>query len=558
MSAGKPASGPIDRRWAHQLELLMADPKFQKALRAYRREDDRHDVAYLAGSETDGKTIDFDKHFAQAIEEGHVRIDGKPIDPRPVISVHEAIEGAVLRHQFEPGSWILPPLHGKSYPNPAHDLALIAERQAAEHAWGPGCWDKYNAALKPYIKEDEAEVIHNPPPKILRMPYEGTPKLKPMTGGARAPTMQQRIPTWREIMFGDRHHSMFPEGPQSVGARLSYGQRKALPSSSFVFPGKRAYPIDTPNRARNALSRGAQNASPAQEAKIRAAVHRKYPSIGQQAGARAVSAMHGHPTWGHEGTRVGPSVGHGAAKPPAMPAHMFPHDRQPWHERQTGARGPMGPVPAAPNPMPMAKVPPGLKKYAQYQMPKHPGMGQAGARHGGVGGAPPPKLSPPHHYPHGQQPWHERQVGARHPEEYPAKDSFPVGARSRHNPGPMRYPGHDKFHQVGAHGDEREDRALFERMWREHEGKGKQSGARMPNHMHALSLASANHLHNMGHINSKERAAIHAKTHNHMAMNKAMAPPTALPMNPLAGPPTGGFGEMNVPSFGSMSPPGMM
>jgi hypothetical protein len=45
-------------------------------------------------------------------------------------------------------------------------------------------------------------------------------------------------------------------------------------------PGER-YPIDTPNRARNALARGAQNASPSEQSRIRAAVHRKYPGIGK-------------------------------------------------------------------------------------------------------------------------------------------------------------------------------------------------------------------------------------------------------------------------------------
>ena len=71
-------------------------------------------------------------------------------------------------------------------------------------------------------------------------------------------------------------------------ARITTAKRKSLPSSSFALPGKGkgaggkgpgAYPIDTPGRARNALSRGAQNASPAQQATIRRKVAAKYPSI---------------------------------------------------------------------------------------------------------------------------------------------------------------------------------------------------------------------------------------------------------------------------------------
>jgi hypothetical protein len=40
--------------------------------------------------------------------------------------------------------------------------------------------------------------------------------------------------------------------------------------------------VDTPNRARNALARGAQNASPSELAKIKRKVHSKYPGIGQK------------------------------------------------------------------------------------------------------------------------------------------------------------------------------------------------------------------------------------------------------------------------------------
>jgi hypothetical protein len=62
-------------------------------------------------------------------------------------------------------------------------------------------------------------------------------------------------------------------------ARITAARRHKLPSSDFVFPDKEAYPVDTPGRARNALSRGAQNASPGALAKIKRKVHAKYPSI---------------------------------------------------------------------------------------------------------------------------------------------------------------------------------------------------------------------------------------------------------------------------------------
>ena len=61
-----------------------------------------------------------------------------------------------------------------------------------------------------------------------------------------------------------------------------------MPASEFALPSKGegpghhgagAYPIDTIGRARNALARGAQHASPEELATIKRKVHAKYPSI---------------------------------------------------------------------------------------------------------------------------------------------------------------------------------------------------------------------------------------------------------------------------------------
>lgn len=62
--------------------------------------------------------------------------------------------------------------------------------------------------------------------------------------------------------------------------KLTAKRRNRLAKSTFAEPGKRKYPMDTPNRARNALSRVAQHGSPAEQKQVRSAVHRKYPSIG--------------------------------------------------------------------------------------------------------------------------------------------------------------------------------------------------------------------------------------------------------------------------------------
>jgi len=41
-------------------------------------------------------------------------------------------------------------------------------------------------------------------------------------------------------------------------AKMTAARRRSLPRSAFAYPSKRAYPIDTLARARNALSRAAQ------------------------------------------------------------------------------------------------------------------------------------------------------------------------------------------------------------------------------------------------------------------------------------------------------------
>jgi len=66
-------------------------------------------------------------------------------------------------------------------------------------------------------------------------------------------------------------------------AKLSYKRRKALPKKDFALPKQRKYPIEDKTHARNALARVAKK-SPAIRAKVRAAVHRKFPSIGKRRG----------------------------------------------------------------------------------------------------------------------------------------------------------------------------------------------------------------------------------------------------------------------------------
>ncbi len=60
-------------------------------------------------------------------------------------------------------------------------------------------------------------------------------------------------------------------------AKLTTEARKAIPTKSFALPGRRAYPIEDESHARDALARASGKP---EEAEVRAAVHRKFPGIG--------------------------------------------------------------------------------------------------------------------------------------------------------------------------------------------------------------------------------------------------------------------------------------
>ena len=77
-------------------------------------------------------------------------------------------------------------------------------------------------------------------------------------------------------------------------AKLTYKTRAAMPKKHFARPAKReggkgGYPINDKAHARNALSRVSQFGSSAEKAKVRAAVHKKFPNIGKlsQPGSKA-------------------------------------------------------------------------------------------------------------------------------------------------------------------------------------------------------------------------------------------------------------------------------
>jgi hypothetical protein len=65
---------------------------------------------------------------------------------------------------------------------------------------------------------------------------------------------------------------------------ISTKQRKKLSKRDFALPGKRKYPIPDKAHARNALARVAQYGTPAEQKKVKAAVKRRFPSVGKKSG----------------------------------------------------------------------------------------------------------------------------------------------------------------------------------------------------------------------------------------------------------------------------------
>ena len=57
---------------------------------------------------------------------------------------------------------------------------------------------------------------------------------------------------------------------------LSAQKRRSLPASSFAYPRTRSYPIDTPKRARAALSRAAQKGTKGSYTHVAKKVRAKY------------------------------------------------------------------------------------------------------------------------------------------------------------------------------------------------------------------------------------------------------------------------------------------
>lgn len=61
--------------------------------------------------------------------------------------------------------------------------------------------------------------------------------------------------------------------------KLSAAERSQLKSGDFALPKERAYPMHTLEHARDSLSRSGQGSAPDERAKVKAAIHKRYPKL---------------------------------------------------------------------------------------------------------------------------------------------------------------------------------------------------------------------------------------------------------------------------------------
>jgi hypothetical protein len=64
-------------------------------------------------------------------------------------------------------------------------------------------------------------------------------------------------------------------------AKLNTADRGKIPTGEFALPGRR-YPVEDEAHARNALSRVAQDGTPAEKAIVRRKVRRLFPGLKQE------------------------------------------------------------------------------------------------------------------------------------------------------------------------------------------------------------------------------------------------------------------------------------
>jgi len=130
---------------------LMMDRALDAIVRRVKKFDRAHDIPYLAGYSTDGKTIYIDRHMPRSF-----RHNGREIDTDRFLVLHEEVEKTLIDQL------------GLHYLH-AHQIALRTE-QAAVRAAGVD-WREYDGFMQRYVKRIGDERLTKVPPDLDLKPY---------------------------------------------------------------------------------------------------------------------------------------------------------------------------------------------------------------------------------------------------------------------------------------------------------------------------------------------------------------------------------------------------
>jgi hypothetical protein len=154
--------------------------------------------------------------------------------------------------------------------------------ELAMDIWGNG--DTSGRALKVARQRVESK-IQERRPSSSSSARAGTPRTSPRSSPPRRrrppspwPWRRRRRPPRPPALPRPRPRPRPQPGADPMG-ELNAGARRRLAATAFALPAERKYPIEDVAHARNALARVAQYGTPAEKAKVRAAVKRRYPGL---------------------------------------------------------------------------------------------------------------------------------------------------------------------------------------------------------------------------------------------------------------------------------------
>ena len=135
--------------------------------------------------------------------------------------------------------------------------------------------------LMPRSAQDMDEMIPAAPRPEMTGPGRAMAEQMPV---GRVVSMDHYVPSdsnRARARLGLSPYDAITGGGRKRGGHLTAAQRHKLPAKDFALSGER-YPIEDKNHARNALARVSQHGTSEEKARVRAAVHRKYPEIGKK------------------------------------------------------------------------------------------------------------------------------------------------------------------------------------------------------------------------------------------------------------------------------------